>query len=80
LLSTYLEAQMYVEAQDETWPAAARLFFDLRRKGLTVRSTIDCCIAQLAMEQGLILLHNDRDFDTIASVHPLRHLRWSVAP
>ena len=37
-LSDYLADQDYLEASEETWAAAARLYFDLRRKGLTVRS------------------------------------------
>jgi len=77
-LSEYLEFQIYIETSDKTWPAAARIFFDLRRKGLTVRSPIDCCIAQIAIERGLTLLHNDRDFDVIASEQALRHLRWTL--
>lgn len=76
LLYDYLKFQLYIDANDKTWPAAAKIFFDLRRKGITVRSPIDCCIAQIAIENDLILLHNDRDFDAIASIQPLRHLRW----
>jgi predicted nucleic acid-binding protein len=35
----------------------------LRRKGITVRKTIDCLIATFVIEQKLMLLHSDRDFD-----------------
>ena len=49
---------------------AARIYFDCRRRGITVRSTIDCVIAQCAVESGLILLHNDEDFRHIARVVP----------
>ena len=35
----------------------------LRHKGFTVRKTIDCVIATFCIENGLMLLHNDRDFD-----------------
>lgn len=48
--------------------AAAQLYFDCRKKGITVRSTIDCLIAQCAIEHGLVLLHNDKDFIQIARV------------
>jgi hypothetical protein len=58
------------------WQAAARIFYDLRRQGLTVRSPIDCCIAQASLENDLILIHNDRDFETIAQVRSLQHLRF----
>ena len=53
----------------------ARVFFDCRRKGLTVRSSTDCLIAALALERGDVLLHDDADFDAIAKVRPLRSIR-----
>jgi len=43
--------------------ASARNYRVLRAKGITVRTTIDCLIATFCMEQGHVLLHNDRDFD-----------------
>jgi predicted nucleic acid-binding protein len=57
ILSTYLEAQDYVELTSSSWQAAARIYYDLRRQGLTVRSPIDCCIAQAALENDLLLVH-----------------------
>lgn len=41
LLSTYLATQDYVELSNDSWQAAARIFYDLRRKGLTVWSLND---------------------------------------
>lgn len=76
LLSTYLETQDYIELTPSSWQEAARIYYDLRRQGLTVRSPIDCCIAQVALENNLLLLHNDRDFETIAQVRSLQHLRF----
>ncbi|WP_242062127.1 PIN domain-containing protein [Nostoc punctiforme] len=76
LLSTYLETQNYIEPLILSWQAAARIYYDLRRQGLTVRSPIDCCIAQTALENNLLLIHNDRDFETIAQVRSLQHLRF----
>ncbi len=76
LLSTYLETQDYIEPASHSWQAAARIYYDLRRQGLTVRSPIDCCIAQSALENDLLLIHNDRDFETIAQVRSLQHLRF----
>ena len=57
----------------ESHVAAARLYQDCRKAGKTPRSSNDCLIAQIAIENGLTLLHNDRDFNAIASV--VRHLR-----
>jgi predicted nucleic acid-binding protein len=76
LLSTYLETQDYIEPDNDSWQAAARIYYDLRRQGLTVRSPIDCCIAQAALENNLLLIHNDRDFETIAQVRSLQHVRF----
>ncbi|MCA2654817.1 MAG: PIN domain nuclease [Microcystis sp.] len=76
ILSTYLEVQDYVELRPSSWQAAARIYYDLRRQGLTVRSPIDCCIAQAALENDLLLIHNDRDFETIAQVRSLQNLRF----
>lgn len=71
LLSDYLEVQDYLEASTDTWYKAARIYYDLRRLGQSVRSTIDCCIAQIAIEHKVLLLHEDRDFERIADVRPL---------
>jgi len=54
------------------------VFFDLRRKGMSVRSSVDCLIAQTAIEHGLHLLHNDSDFDRIAKVSALKI--WQPTP
>lgn len=48
--------------------AAARLYQECRKAGKTPRSSNDCLIAQIAIEHGLALVHNDRDFNAIASV------------
>ena len=78
LLSTYLAAQNYIEPTTHSWQAAARIYYDLRRQGFTVRSPIDCCIAQSALENNSLLIHDDRDFETIAQVRPLQQLRFQA--
>lgn len=72
-LSKYIESKTILEPTRNAWSAAAQMYFDLRRKGQTVRSLIDVCIAQIAIENNLLLLHNDRDFTKIALVSKLRH-------
>lgn len=54
---------------------AARIFFDCRRRGLTVRSTVDCLIAAQALEAKATLLHDDNDFDRMSRVRPLKAVR-----
>jgi predicted nucleic acid-binding protein len=51
---------------------AARNFRSLRRRGVTVRKTIDTVIATRCIESGYELLHNDRDFDPFAKYLGLR--------
>ncbi len=35
----------------------------LRKKGITIRKTIDCYIASYCISKNIPLLHSDRDFD-----------------
>ena len=51
---------------------ALRIFRACRRRGFTVRNTVDCVIAATCLEAGAELYHNDRDFETIAKVGGLR--------
>lgn len=75
-LDDYLSTQYYLEASENTWREAARIYFELRRKGETINSPLDCCIAQLAIEAGAILLHRDQDFSKIAKIRPLASERF----
>lgn len=52
----------------DSYIAAAGLYRKCRKKGITIRSTIDLFIAQIAIENDLTLLHNDNDFKHIAKV------------
>ena len=79
-LARYLAAQHTVEASEITWEEAARIVFDLKKRGKTIRSTIDCVIAQVVIEHERLLLHNDADFELIASVRPLKQERIDVKP
>ena len=56
----------------ESYASAARIYTNCRKKGTTVRSTIECLIAVTAPEHDLLLLHNDSDFDAIARVVSLK--------
>ena len=51
---------------------AARLYRDLRSKGVTVRKPNDCLIAHYAIFYDIPMLHNDADFDQIARFSALR--------
>jgi predicted nucleic acid-binding protein len=71
-----LLVQLPVLALDvEGHVAAARLFRRLRSRGVSVRGTIDCIIAQTCIAAGVELLSTDQDFGAIARHAPLRLCR-----
>ena len=77
-VASYLRAQavLYPRHGLRTYEAAADLYRRCRTAGVTVRSTIDCLIAQTAIEYNATLLHSDRDYERIAQVEP----RLKLAP
>jgi predicted nucleic acid-binding protein len=74
ILKKYLESQRFYHLKDpvDSFAKAAKIYLDCRKKGITIRSTIDCLIAQTALENGLVLLHEDNDFDLMSKVIPLK--------
>ena len=78
-ISSYLAVQNYLEPDyGSIWENSARLYFELRRKGITIRSNIDCAIAIMAMENNFILYHYDRDFDAIAKYTVLKQKKLNL--
>jgi predicted nucleic acid-binding protein len=77
LLDEYLGSQDLLFPSDPrtTHWEAARIYYDCRRKGLTIRSSIDCLIAQLVLESDAALLHDDGDYEDIQQVRPLKTLQ-----
>jgi predicted nucleic acid-binding protein len=74
-LNNYLSTQDYIDPGIQSWSHAARIYYELRRQGITVRNTIDCLIAASAIEHDLLLLHDDRDFAAIAHGTSLNETR-----
>lgn len=74
LLKNYLATQRFYNPKDsvESFAKAARIYVDCRKKGVTIRSTIDCAIAVTALEHDLFLLHNDNDYVLMQKVVPLK--------
>ena len=50
---------------------AAEIYDGCCKKGYTIRSSVDCLLAALALEYDLQLLERDKDFRFIAKVYPL---------
>ena len=71
-LAEYLGSQTFYHPRDpvESHEEAALIYFRCRRSGVTIRSAADCLIARVAIEHGLILVHDDRDFEKMAEVIP----------
>ena len=70
-----LHFRIYILQSPEGYVRAAQLYRTCRKEGITIRKTIDCLIAQTALDHGLFLLHQDSDFDRITTVSGLRVYR-----
>ncbi|MDJ0660722.1 MAG: PIN domain-containing protein [Crocosphaera sp.] len=78
-MSSYLAVQNYIEPDYHSiWENCARLDFELRRKGTTIRSSIDCAISILAIENNLIVYHCDQDFEAIAKHTVLKQKKLNL--
>lgn len=64
LLSDPLPADAFLMASD--------IYRGGRRKGFTIRSSVDCLIAAIAIENRIRVWHRDHDFDVIARFADLR--------
>ncbi|MBI4745413.1 MAG: PIN domain nuclease [Deltaproteobacteria bacterium] len=58
----------------DTYIEAANIYRQCMKKGKTVRKTIDCLIAAIAIENNLTLFHNDKDFSSIEQCTELKTL------
>jgi predicted nucleic acid-binding protein len=56
---------LFLDFNRRTFIKAAQIYRTLRRRGITIRKSVDCMIAAVAIEHNIPLLHNDRDFDPI---------------
>ena len=56
--------------------SAAELSRSARLAGRTVRASLDCLIAAIALRHDAVVVHRDRDFDVLAEIGPLRAERW----
>ncbi|MDQ1363093.1 MAG: hypothetical protein QG652_953, partial [Pseudomonadota bacterium] len=60
------------EPTRDDYVAAARIYRLCRSKGIPIRSTIDCLMAQLCLRDNLPLLAKDRHFTAITRYMPLQ--------
>ncbi|MEE9614794.1 MAG: PIN domain nuclease [Thermodesulfobacteriota bacterium] len=67
-----LEFPVHRPKGTETYLKAAGIYRDCRKKGKTVRKTVDCIIAAICIENNLTLLHKDSDFEQIGACTGLK--------
>ena len=56
----------------KTFLSGADIYRRGRSKGYTIRSSIDCLIAAIAIDNGVPIWHKDRDYESIARYTSLR--------
>ena len=69
---------VFESAGVEVATQAAEHYRLLRRRGVTVRKTVDCLVATICLRVGCSILHKDRDYDAyekhlgLRVIHPVR--------
>ena len=71
LLKDYLSTLPFYNLRygKESFENAALMYMNCRKKGITIRSTVDLIIAEIAIENDLYLFHDDRDYANIAKIY-----------
>jgi predicted nucleic acid-binding protein len=71
LLKEYLGTLPFYDLRygKESFENAALMYMNCRKKGITLRNTVDLLIAEIAIENNLYLFHNDNDYTNISKVY-----------
>ena len=75
-LKSFLETYQLVVPRDpiQFHIDTAEIYFKCKKKGITIRSSIDCMVSQLAIEHNATLLTSDKDFQHIKKISALKIL------
>ncbi len=68
------ENLIYLEDDRSTFELGATIYRELRRKGITIRNSVDCLIAATVIQHGVHFLENDRDYRFIDGHYPLNRI------
>ena len=71
-LSKDLASVRCFDVSAKVWQRACKLGYTLRHKGINAPLT-DTLIAAVAQEYNALLLHDDRHYEMIAAITPLKH-------
>ena len=71
LLKEYLDTLPFYDLKygKESFENASLMYMNCRKKGMTINSTVDLLIAEIAIENNLYLLHDDNDFKNISKIY-----------
>ena len=71
LLKNYLSSLPFYDLRygKKSFENTALIYMNCRKKGFTIRSSIDLIIAEIAIENNLYLFHNDNDYTNISKVY-----------
>jgi predicted nucleic acid-binding protein len=67
----FLESLPLLSIKYEDYLKAANIYRKCRKNGITIRKSIDCIIAAVAINNNLKLFSNDRDFNHIQAYFEL---------
>ena len=56
----------------ETFEEATAIYRQARKKGITIRSSVDCLIAAIAIKNHATIIHKDRDYSEISKFTALK--------
>ena len=68
----YFGGLIYLPTPEDSYIQSAAMYRLLRKRGVTVRKSMDCLIATIAIQSDCELMAEDRDFDNIAKHTRLR--------
>jgi len=68
------ENLIYLEDDRTTFELGAAIYRELRRKGITIRNSVDCLISAVTLQHGVNFLENDRDYKFIDQHYPLNRV------
>jgi predicted nucleic acid-binding protein len=68
------ENLVYLEDDRTTFELGATIYRELRRKGITIRNSVDCLISAIVIQHGVHFLESDRDYRFIDQHYPLNRV------
>ena len=80
LIKKSLDNSIFLEPilTKESFSDAASIYRQARKKGITIRSSVDCLIAAIAIRNHATIIHKDRDYFKIAKFTPLKEKKITV--